>query len=56
MLEWAAQLKHLQLILLAYDSVGAPAKSTMLRYFRKSLRPSILTELQNKNHELENLL
>ena len=32
-LEWAAHLKHLQLILLAYDPVGAPAKPTMLRYF-----------------------
>ena len=32
-LEWAAHLKYLQLILLAYDPVGAPAKPTMLRYF-----------------------
>ena len=28
----------------------------MLRYFWKSLRPSILAELQNKDHKLENFL
>ena len=48
-LEWAAHFEHLQLILLAYDLVGAPAKPTMLRYFRESLRPSILAKLQNKD-------
>ena len=55
-LEWAAHLEHLQLILLAYDPVGAPAEPTMLRYFREGLRPSILAELQNEDHELENFL
>ena len=28
----------------------------MLRYFREGLRPSILAELQNEDHELENFL
>ena len=28
----------------------------MLRYFRESLQPSILAELQNEDHELENFL
>ena len=56
MLEWAAHLKHLQSILLAYNPVRAPAEPTMLRYFREGLRPSILAELQNENHELENFL
>ena len=55
-LEWAAHLEHLQSILLAYDPVGAPAEPTMLRYFREGLRPSILAELQNEDHELENFL
>ena len=49
MLEWAAHLKHLQSILLAYDPVGAPAKLTMLRYFQEGLRPFILAELQNED-------
>ena len=56
MLEWAAHLKHLQSILLAYDPVGAPAKPTMLRYFRKGLRPSILAKLQKEDHELESFI
>ena len=55
-LEWAAHLKHLQSILLAYDPVGAPAEPTMLRYFREGLRPSILAELQNEDHELESFV
>ena len=37
------------LILLAYDPVEAPAKPTMLSYFREGQRPSILAELQNKD-------
>ena len=55
-LEWGAHFEHLQSILLAYDPVGAPTKPTILRYFRKGLRPSILAELQNEDHELENFL
>ena len=56
MLECKAHLEQLQLILLLYNLVEAPAKSTILRYFQKDLRPSILAELQNKNHKLENFL
>ena len=44
------------MILLAYNPVGAPAKPTMLKYFQEGLRPSILAELQNEDHELENFL
>ena len=55
-LEWAAHFEHLQSILLAYNPVGAPAESTMLRYFREGLRPSILAELQNEDHELESFV
>ena len=53
-LEWVVHLEHLQLILLAYDPIRALAVPTMLRYFWKGLRPSILAELQNKDHKLEN--
>ena len=56
MLEWAAQLEHLQLILLAYNLVGALAEPTMLRYFQEGLRPFILAELQNEDHELKSFL
>ena len=47
---------HLQSILLEYDLVGAPAKPTMLRYFPKSLKASILAELQNKDLKLKNFV
>ena len=46
-LDWAAHLKHLQSILLEYNLVGAPTKPTMLKYFRKSLKPYVLAELKH---------
>ena len=45
-LDWATHLEYLQSILLKYDPVGAPTKSTILKYFRKGLKPSILAELE----------
>ena len=51
-----AYSKHLQSVLLAYKSVRALAKFTMLRYFWEGLKPSILAKLQNKNLELESVL
>ena len=56
MLEWAAYLKHLQSILLEYDSIGAFGKPTMLRYFQEDLRPFILAELQNEDLELKSFV
>ena len=53
MLDWAAHLEHLQSILLEYELVGAPTKPTMLRYFRKSLKPFVLAEVEHQNLELE---
>ena len=52
-LDWTAHLKHLQSILLEYDPVGASTKLTMLRYFHKGLKPSVLVELEYRNLELE---
>ena len=43
-------------ILLAYNPVGALAKLTMLRYFWKILRPSILAKLQNEDLKLKNFV
>ena len=56
MLEWAAYPKHLQLILLVYNLVGAPTKLTILRYFQEGLRSSILTKLQNEDHKLKSFV
>ena len=52
-LDWAAHLEHLQSILLEYNPVGAPTKPTMLRYFQKSLKPSVLAKLEYWDLELE---
>ena len=54
MLDWTAYLEHFQSILLKYDSVRAPTKPTMLRYFWEGLKPSVLAELEHRSLELEN--
>lgn len=46
----------MQLILLKYDSIKAQTKPTMLRYFWKSLKPSILARFYNKNLELKSFM
>ena len=40
-LDWAVYLEQLQAVLQEFDSVAAPNKDTMTRYFRKGLRPFI---------------
>lgn len=54
MLDWTGHLKHLQSILLEYNSFGTLGKLMMLRYFCKSLKPFIWVELEQRNLELEN--
>lgn len=51
-----AYFKHLQSILLKYNLVRALIEFTMLKYFQKSLKLSILAKLQNNNLELENFV
>ena len=52
-LDWAAHLEHLQAVLREFDSVAAPNKDTMIRYFREGLRPSIRAQLDIKDRELD---
>ena len=40
-LDWAAYLEHLQAMLKKFDPIGAPNETTVIRYFRKGLRPFI---------------
>ena len=56
MLEWAAHFKYLQSILLEYDLIKVLAKLTILKYFWKGLKPSILAELQNEDFKLESFV
>ena len=43
--DWASHLEHLQSILIEFDPAAAPTESTMVRYFEKSLKPSIKAEI-----------
>ena len=52
-LDWVAHLEHLQSILLEYNPVRTPTESTMLRYIREGLKPSVLAELGYRDLELE---
>ena len=52
-LDWAAYLEHLQAVLREFDSVAAPNKDTMIRYFREGLRPSIRAQLDIKDQDLD---
>ena len=49
--DWASHLKHLQSILIEFDPVAAPTKSTIVRYFEEGLKLSIKAEMdQNASH------
>ncbi len=47
-LDWAAYLQHLQAVLKEFDFTGAPNEITLIRYFRKGLRPSIRAQLDHR--------
>ena len=51
--EWAAHLKYLQSILLEFDAEWAPAKDTMICYFRKGLKPLVQAEMVQRGRELD---
>ncbi len=46
-LDWAAHLEHLQAVLKEFVPTGAPNKTTLIRYFREGLRPSIRAQLDH---------
>ena len=52
-LDWAFHLKHLRSILLEFDTDGAPGESTMIRYFREGLKPSIRAKMEQCGRELD---
>ena len=43
---WAAHLEYLQSISIEFNPEYAPKKDTMIRYFRKGLRPSVRVEIK----------
>ena len=52
-LDFASYLKHLQSILLEFDTDGAPKEPTMIRYFQENLKPSVRAEIEQRGRELD---
>ncbi len=46
-------LEHLQAVLKEFDPTGAPNKITLIRYFQEGLRPSIWTQLDYQERDLD---
>lgn len=52
-MDWLAHMEHLQSILKKFDGITASTNNLLIRYFRNSLRPSICTQLDKKDHNLD---
>ena len=52
-MDWTAYLENLQAVLQEFDSVAAPNKNTMIRYFREDLEPFIWAQLDVKHQNLD---
>ncbi len=46
-LDWAAHMEHLQVVLKEFDPTGALNETTLIRYFRDGLRPFIRAQLDH---------
>ena len=52
-LDWAAHLEHLLVVLQEFDFATTPNKEIMIRYFREGLRPSIRAQLDTRGRDLD---
>ncbi len=52
-LDWTAYLEHLQAVLKEFDPSGVPNETTLIRYFREGLRPSIRAQLDHRGRDLD---
>ncbi len=52
-LDWTIHLEHFQVVLKELDPTGAPNKTTLIRYFREWLRPSIQAQLDPRGQDLD---
>ena len=50
---WASHLEHLQAILREFDAVGAPTETSLIRFFREGLKPSITAQMEQRGRELD---
>lgn len=47
-------MKYLQLVLKKFDSIAVFTNNLLIQYFQNSLNPSIYTQLDEINHDLDN--
>ncbi len=52
-LDSSVYLEYLQAVLKEFDLIGAPNKTTLIRYFREWLRPSIQAQLDHWKRDLD---
>ncbi len=52
-LDRAVHLQHLQAELKEFDLTGAPNETTLIRYFRERLCPSIRAQLGHRGRDLD---
>ncbi len=52
-LDWAAHLEHLQVVLKEFDPTSAPNETTLIRYLREGLRLSIRAQLDYRGRNLD---
>ncbi len=52
-LDWAAHLEHLQVVLKEFDPSDALNETTLIRYFREGLRLSIQAQLDYQERDLD---
>ena len=53
MYDWASHLKYFQSILIEFNPVATPTKSTIVRYFEEVLKPSIKAEIDQDASRLD---
>ena len=51
---WASHLEHLQSILIEFDPVAAPTKSTIVKYFEEGLKPFMKAKMDQDATYLDN--
>lgn len=52
--DWALHLKHLQAILIEFDTDGAPEESDLIQFFCEVLKPLIKAQIEQRGRKLDN--
>lgn len=52
-MDWLAHMEHLQTILKKFDGITAPTNNSLIWYFWNGLSPSICTQLDKRDRDLD---